>query len=182
MPPTKRWMLDKYVPMMQDCYAYCFSSKAKDRHVRRLLVSRLVTNTTAKIRLRVDIIDWLDFTLDRSTRLESTRLKIDRSTRSISRSSLISKQSMPFWLPTELYICVRTLVIPLQSIYFQASCARSPHQKNRGRTSLLLPRRKNPGQATAWRTHINDCGLPMLNVRVLQLPTVRRPGQEPSPS
>ena len=89
MPPTKRWLLGKYVPVMQDCWAYCFSSKAKDR----LLVSRLVTNTTAKSRLRVDIIDWLDFTFARSTRLESTlsidstRLKIDGSTRSISRST-----------------------------------------------------------------------------------------------
>ena len=65
--------------MMQDCRAYCFSSKAKDRHVHRLLVSRLVTNTTAKCRLRVDIIDWLDFTFARSTRsIDSTRLKIDR--------------------------------------------------------------------------------------------------------
>ena len=100
MPPTKRWLLGKYVPMMQDCWAYCFSSKAQDRHVHRLLVSRLVTNITAKSRLRVDIIDWLDFTFARSTRsIDSTwvdsvdRLdsaenrSLDRSTRSISRST-----------------------------------------------------------------------------------------------
>jgi len=77
MPPTKRWLLDKYVPMMQDCWACCFCSKAKDRHVHRLLVSRSVTNTTSKSRLRVDIIDWLDFTFARSTRsIDSIDFKV----------------------------------------------------------------------------------------------------------
>ena len=89
MPPTKRWLLDKYLPMMQDCWAYCFSSKAKDRHVHRLLVSRLVTNTTAKCRLRVDIIDWLDFTFARSTRsINSTWVdSVDRLDSAENRST-----------------------------------------------------------------------------------------------
>ena len=98
MPPTKRWLLDihVYVPVMQDCWAYCFSSKAKDRHVHRLLVSRLVTNTQIPLP-KVDFesilsTDSTSRSLDRLDRqIDSTRLNIDRldrSTRSISRSTV----------------------------------------------------------------------------------------------
>ena len=123
MPPTKRWLLDKYVPMMQDCWAYCFSSKAKNRHVHRLLVSRLVTNTTAKSRLRVDNIDWLDFTFARSTRsIDSTWVdsvdRLDsaenRSTRSIDFKVYSQESTFPLVYYLVTAFCALKLLVGRQ--------------------------------------------------------------------